>query len=68
MKEFSKIYYHYFFFIILFIIQIIIFKDYGFPNDEEISRLNGLGRSGLISSRLGWHRTDFFGLNQSERL
>ena len=42
MKEFSKIYYHYFFFIILFIIQIIIFKDYGFPNDEEISRLNGL--------------------------
>ena len=42
MKEFSKINYHYFFFIILFIIQIIIFKDYGFPNDEEISRFNGL--------------------------
>ena len=42
MKEFSKNNYHYLFFIILFIIQIIIFRDYGFANDEEISRFNGL--------------------------
>lgn len=42
MKDFSKTNYHYFFFIILFIIQISIFNDYGFPNDEQISRFNGL--------------------------
>ena len=42
MKDFSKTNYHYFFFIILFLIQISIFNDFGFPNDEEISRFNGL--------------------------
>ena len=42
MKEFSKTNYHYFFFITLFIIQITIFRDYGFANDEAISRFNGL--------------------------
>ena len=33
---------HYFFFILLFFIQLNIFQDFGFPNDEEISRNNGL--------------------------
>ena len=42
MKDFSKTNYHYFFFIIFFLIQFVIFNDYGFPNDEEISRYNGL--------------------------
>ncbi len=42
MKDFSKTNYHYFFFIILFLIQISIFSDYGFPNDEQISRFNGI--------------------------
>ena len=42
MKEFSKTNLHYIFFIVLFLIQISIFRDYGFPNDEELSRLNGL--------------------------
>lgn len=42
MKEFSKTNYHYIFFIVLFLIQISIFRDYGFPNDEGLSRLNGL--------------------------
>ena len=42
MRNFSKTNYHYFFFIILFLTQIVIFDDYGFSNDEEISRFNGL--------------------------
>ena len=33
---------HYFFFILLFFIQLNIFQDFWFPNDEEISRNNGL--------------------------
>lgn len=33
---------HYLFFFSLFFIQFYTFKDYGFPNDEEISRNNGL--------------------------
>ena len=42
MKDFSKTNYHYLFFIIFFLIQLLVYKDYGFSNDEEISRLNGL--------------------------
>ena len=42
MKEFTKTNYHYFFFIVLLFIQFTIYDDYGFPNDEEISRENGL--------------------------
>ena len=34
--------FHYLFFFSLFFIQFYTFKDYGFPNDEEISRNNGL--------------------------
>ena len=42
MNEFTKKNYHYLFFTIFFIIQIFIFNDYGFPNDDALSRTNGL--------------------------
>ena len=52
MKDFSKTNYHYFFFIIFFLIQFVIFNDYGFPNDEEISRYNGLISYNYIIEKL----------------
>lgn len=42
MKKFTRNNYHYFFFIIFFIIQLFIYKDYGFSNDDGFSRINGL--------------------------
>ena len=51
-RVFSKTNYHYFFFIILFLIQIVIFNDYGFPNDESISRFNGLVSFNYIIEKL----------------
>ena len=52
MNQFTKNNYHYFFFITVFIIQIFIFNDYGFSNDEELSRTNGLVSYNYILEKL----------------
>lgn len=52
MNQFTKNNYHYFFFIIFFTIQIFVFNDYGFSNDEELSRTNGLVSYNYILEKL----------------
>ncbi len=52
MKDFYKTNYHYFFFILFFLIQLSVFRDYGFSNDEEISRFNGLVSYNFIIEKL----------------
>lgn len=52
MKKILEKNIHYFIFIIFFILQISIYKDYGFSWDETFSRLNGLVSFNYIIQKL----------------